>query len=210
MLAVALSLAACLGWRAGPIVARVESGSTSKGMSSVALVELGSGCCHAINPTKAAIRACNNAVEWNSIKVRTIIPGGYDAMLVHVHIACPSPELLNLAQVAACFPYGTLLPIEVEEGGMLGSSRAGLPRDEPPEAMMTVANACVTVGWGAADAWSQTTPAAADAAYPPPARPLAAATAAGGSGGSVASTAVEMTKRGDAGAAKNRRGSDAC
>ena len=51
--------------------------STSKGMNRVALVEFGSGCCHSDNSAKAAVRACNDAVEWNSIKVRTIIPGSY-------------------------------------------------------------------------------------------------------------------------------------
>ena len=141
----------CRASRVHPIVARVESGATTKGMTSVALVELGSGCCHSINPTKAAIRACNAAVEWNSIKVRTIIPGSYDAMRVHVHIACPQPAELDLDAIAQCFPYGTLMPISAVEGGMLGSSRAGLPEDEPPEAMMCVANACVTVGWGCPD-----------------------------------------------------------
>ena len=93
------------------------------------------------------MRACNDAVEWNSIKVRTIIPGSYDAMRVHVHLAVPNPDQVDLDAVAACFPYGTLLPIFVTQGGMLGSSRAGLPEDEPKEALMTVANACVTVGW---------------------------------------------------------------
>ena len=121
--------------------------STSKGMNRVALVEFGSGCCHSDNSAKAAVRACNDAVEWNSIKVRTIIPGSYDAMRVHVHLAVPNPDQVDLDAVAACFPYGTLLPIFVTEGGMLGSSRAGLPDDEPKEALMTVANACVTVGW---------------------------------------------------------------
>ena len=118
-----------------------------KGMNQVALVELGSGCCHGTNSTKAAIRACNNAIEWNSVKVRTIIPGGYDAMMLHVHIAVPAPDTVDLDAVAACFPYGNLQPILVESGGMLGSSRANLPPDEPPDGLMTVACACVTIGF---------------------------------------------------------------
>ena len=117
-------------------------------MTHAALVELGSGCCHYNNSTKAAIRACNAAVEWNSVKVRTIIPGSYDAMRLHVQIAVPDPDNVDLNAVAGCFPYGTLLPIAVEKGGMLGSSRTGLPADEPVEALMTVACACVTIGWG--------------------------------------------------------------
>ena len=38
--------------------------------------------------------------------------------------------------------------VEVADGGLLGSSRAGLTADEPAEAHMTVAVACVTVGFG--------------------------------------------------------------
>ena len=94
-----------------PVLCRTESGSTSKGMASVALVELGSGCCHGGDSTKAAIRACNNAIEWNSVKVRTIIPGGYEAMRLHVHIAVPAPDTVDLEAVAECFPYGQLLPV---------------------------------------------------------------------------------------------------
>ena len=120
----------------------------SKGMTNVALVELGTGCCHYNNATKAAIRAANAAVEWNSIKVRTIIPGSYDAMRLHVHIGVPNPEAVDVDAVAKCFPYGTLLPIVIEKGGLLGSTRAGLVEDEPVEAHMTIACCCVTVGWG--------------------------------------------------------------
>jgi len=121
--------------------------ATSKGMNRVALVELGSGCCHGDDSTKAAVRACNDAIEWNSVKVRTIIPGGYAGMQVHVHLGVPSPETVDLERVRACFPHGKLLSITLEAGGLLGSSRAGLPVDESPEALMTVANACVTVGF---------------------------------------------------------------
>eukprot|EP00966_Prymnesium_polylepis_P147876 3416218-Prymnesium_polylepis.1 len=137
--------------RGGRVAGRVESGSTSKGMAEVALVELGSGCCHYDDSTKAAVRACNDAVEWNSVKVRTIIPGGYDAMKLHVQIGVPAPETVDLEQIRACFPYGQPPVVSVGEGGLRASSRAGLPADEPTEALMTVAVACVTVGFGEVD-----------------------------------------------------------
>jgi len=121
--------------------------SNGKGLDNVAIVEFGSGCCHGDNSTKAAVRACNDAIEWASIKVRTIIPGGYAAMKLHVHIACPNPASVDVDAVANCFPYGTMLPILVEDGGLLGSSREGLPGEVPSDALMTVANACVTIGW---------------------------------------------------------------
>ena len=122
-----------------------------KGMDRVCLVELGSGCCHGSNSTKAAIRACNDAIEWNSVKVRNIIPGSYDAMILHVQLGVPSPETVDVEMVASCFPYGKLQPILVTRGGMLASSREGLPDDEPNAGLMTIACACVTVGYNAAE-----------------------------------------------------------
>ena len=59
-------LFACFVLRVGGMVL-----PTSKGMGNVALVELGSGCCHGDDSTKAAVRACNDAIEWASVKVRT-------------------------------------------------------------------------------------------------------------------------------------------
>lgn len=181
------------------------SASYSKGLTHAALVELGSGCCHYNNSTKAAIRACNNAVEWNSVKVRTIIPGSYDAMRVHVHLAVPDPENIDLDAIASCFPYGTLLPIKVERGGMLGSSRTGLPEDEPTEALMTVACACVTIGWGNPEENLIDATAEADVPPPPPLppppmapppEPSAVATpAVAGTGRGVPPTLAEMTPR---------------
>ena len=62
----AVVLRAVAPHRSRPLVAQ----ATSKGLTHVALVELGSGCCHGGNGTKAAVRACNSAIEWNSVKVR--------------------------------------------------------------------------------------------------------------------------------------------
>ena len=120
---------------------------TAKGLATVALVELGSGCCHGEDDTKAAVRACNAAVEWASIKVRNIIPGGYEAMKLHVHLATPNPAKVDLERVADCFPYGELCAVQLERGGLLASSRGNLAAAEPAAGRMTVANVCVTVGW---------------------------------------------------------------
>ena len=145
----------------------------SKGFNTVALVEQGSGCCHGVNSTKAAIRACNDAIEWNSVKVRTIIPGGYDALRLHVHIGVPNPETLDVALIKACFPYGRA-DIQAVEGGLRSSSRAGLAKDEPPEGLMTIANACVTVGYHTDNAGDPPPPPPAAAAAAPLAPPTSA------------------------------------
>lgn len=44
---------------------------------------------------KAAMRACRNAIEFNSIpSIRQIVPGGYDNMQLRVKIGCPRPVRL--------------------------------------------------------------------------------------------------------------------
>ena len=102
-------------------------------------------------------------------QVRTIIPGSYEAMRLHVQLAVPEPEAVDLDAVAACFPYGMLVRVDVEQGGLRASSRAGLLAEEPAEAHMTVAVACVTVGWGDPDAAGAGS--ALEEAAPPPLPP---------------------------------------
>mmetsp|Transcript_13463 Transcript_13463/g.43805 ORF Transcript_13463/g.43805 Transcript_13463/m.43805 type:complete len:124 (-) Transcript_13463:402-773(-) len=94
-------------------------------------------------------------------------------MRLHVQLAVPEPEAVDLDAVAACFPYGTLVRVDVEQGGLRASSRAGLLAEEPAEAHMTVAVACVTVGWGDPDAAGAGS-ALEEAAPPPPPLPLLA------------------------------------
>ena len=52
------------------------------GMDHVLFVEIGMGADqHGQDATKAAVRACRNAIEFNSIpSIRQIVPGGYDNM----------------------------------------------------------------------------------------------------------------------------------
>lgn len=46
--------------------------------------QMGFGCDqHGQDATKAAVKACRNAIEWNSLpSINQIVPGGYDAMKV--------------------------------------------------------------------------------------------------------------------------------
>ena len=46
---------------------------------------------HGQNATKAAVRACRNAIEFNSIpSIGALVPGGYDGMELRVQIAVPT------------------------------------------------------------------------------------------------------------------------
>lgn len=124
------------------------SNGRTKGMDYVVVVQTGFGCCHGRNPTKAAVRACQNAIDTNSVKIKTIIPGGYDAMKIHIQLGVPEGiGEVNVGAIQAEFPYGTVLPIEVQQGGMLASNgiwQAGMaePKDD-----MTLAVVCVTIGY---------------------------------------------------------------
>lgn len=134
---------------------RREKAST-KGMDRVVVVQTGFGCCHGRNPTKAAVRACRNAIDSNSVKVRTIIPGGYEAMKIHIQLGVPSMKedqtedgenVVDLESIRKEFPYGTLLPIEIQEGGLLASNGIWQPGMAEPNDDMTLAVVCVTIGY---------------------------------------------------------------
>ena len=120
------------------------------GMGEILFVECGFGCDqHGQDATKAVVRACRNAIEFNSIpSIRKIVPGGYDAMKLHVQIGVPvAAGQIDLAQVAAVFPYGTLLPPVIERGGLLARSGIVLPEMGDASDEMVIAVACVTVGY---------------------------------------------------------------
>ena len=64
---------------------------------------------HGQNATKAAVRACRNAIEFNSIpSIGALVPGGYDGMELRVQIAAPTtPSGVDIDAVKAVFPCET-------------------------------------------------------------------------------------------------------
>ena len=118
-------------------------------MHTILFVESGFGCDqHGQNSTKAALRACRNAIEFNSIpSIRNIIPGGKENMLLRVQIGVPSPETVDANAIQTVFPYGKLLPLEVIEGGMRASSGIALPEMGDKNDDMIIAVAVITIGY---------------------------------------------------------------
>ena len=91
---------------------------------NVLLVECGFGNdSHGQNATKAAKRACRNAIEFNSISIKKIVPGGYDAMKLNVILAVPKKyqDTLDLDEIATTFPYGDVNFV-IQDGGMIAPS----------------------------------------------------------------------------------------
>lgn len=120
-----------------------------KGMKEVLFIEVGFGCDqHGQNATKAALRACRNAIEFNSIpSIGRLVPGGYDNLKLRVQLATPFPASVDLDEIKKVFPYGDLLPIVVAEGGMRASSGIALEAMGDKNDEMLVAIAHVTVGF---------------------------------------------------------------
>ncbi|CAN8072247.1 unnamed protein product [Agarophyton chilense] len=92
----------------------------------VSVVEIGMGTdLHGQNATKAAVRACRNAIEFTSLPgLARILPGGdYSKMKIHVKLGVPAPfqNEIDLDSIKTQFPYGTVT-VHVETGGLKCSS----------------------------------------------------------------------------------------
>ena len=70
---------------------RTENVEKHDKMSKTLFVELGVGSDqHGQDGTKAAVRACKDAISFNSLPaIADLIPGGYGGMKLHVLVAAP-------------------------------------------------------------------------------------------------------------------------
>jgi uncharacterized protein (TIGR02058 family) len=106
----------------------VDVNAKLPGMKSVLFCEAGFGADqHGQDVTKAAMRACRNAIEFNSIpSIRRLVPGGYENMALRVTLAIP-PEYragLDLDKVRGVFPYGQKVAVVDDGGGVFTSGIA--------------------------------------------------------------------------------------
>ncbi|KAL9184596.1 hypothetical protein ACHAXT_012566 [Thalassiosira profunda] len=117
---------------------------------NIFFIEVGFGNdSHGQSATKAAVRACRNAIEFNSIpSIKRLIPdGGYDALKLDVLLAVPSKyqEGLDLDEVAKVFPYGDVR-FELQDGGMIAPSGIAIERLGDVNDDMIIVCSSVTVG----------------------------------------------------------------
>ena len=94
------------------------------------------------------MRACRNAIEFNSIpSINRLVPGGYDNLKLDVVLAVPAKyrEGLDLTKVADVFPYGSIR-FQVQDGGMVAKSGIAIDRLGDKNDDMVVVCAAVTVG----------------------------------------------------------------
>ena len=104
---------------------------------------------HGQSATKAAVRACRNSIEFNSIpSIKRLIPdGGYDKLKLDVLLAIPPKYQsdLDLDTVAKVFPYGDVR-FELQDGGMIAPSGIAIEKLGDVGDDMVVVCASVTVG----------------------------------------------------------------
>jgi len=67
--------------------------------------------------TKAACRAVHNAIRQNVLTVADAFGQPRDAMLIDVVIGVQQPDAVQVDEVKAMLPYGTVA-VSVEHGGM--------------------------------------------------------------------------------------------
>ncbi|KAA8494290.1 hypothetical protein FVE85_4265 [Porphyridium purpureum] len=99
----------------------------SHDIQTLLFVECGTGMdTHGQDATKAAVRAVKDAIGFNSIpSARSVIPGGPEAMRVHVRLGVPEKYLADIDAdlVLSTLPYG-VKTLEVVPGGLV--TRSGI------------------------------------------------------------------------------------
>ncbi|MBY7145114.1 Lin0512 family protein [Virgibacillus sp. NKC19-3] len=119
-------------------------------MDQVLFVQTGSGIdVHGQNITKAATRAVENAIWYNSMPgIEKFLPEQkLENMKVIVKLALPlDREKLDTAKIKEAIPYGTV-DVELTEGGMATSSGIILEDKDDENDLMYIVNAAVEVGY---------------------------------------------------------------
>jgi len=88
------------------------------------ILEIGMGAdVHGGDMTKAALRAVSDAIRHSSLSVFTTwkVP---NRMRIEVTIACPDPDVVDKAAVAAALPYGTV-EVTCQQGGLTDMGMGG-------------------------------------------------------------------------------------
>ena len=141
-------------WKAAGLGAQWAPPDTA--LTEIVFVQAGMGCDQhgAAGASKAATRACRQAIEFNALPyMETLMRDrGYEGradMLLKVEIGVPEDlvDSVSVEDIRAMFPYGRMLPVQVRAGGL------DFPSGRVVEALgdnadrAVVAVAAVTVGF---------------------------------------------------------------
>lgn len=95
------------------------------------------------------VRACRNAIEFNSIpSIERLVPDGYDGLKLDVLLAVPPKykDTLDLTLVEQVFPYGSV-KFQLQDGGMVAPSGIAIDQLGDKNDDMVVVCCSVTVGY---------------------------------------------------------------
>ncbi|KAL8108164.1 uncharacterized protein LOC141675043 [Apium graveolens] len=116
-------------------------------------VEMGVGYDqHGQDVTKAAMRACRDAIASNSIPAfrRGSVPGVSSVqMKLQIKLGVPRPlqSYLDIQKVKSVFPYGDIVHIEVVDGGLICASGTHVEELGDKNDDCYIVNAAVYVGY---------------------------------------------------------------
>ncbi|WP_186576896.1 Lin0512 family protein [Aquibacillus kalidii] len=119
-------------------------------MERIIFIETGTGIdVHGQDITKAAVRAVENAIHYNSMPgIKNYLPEqSLHNMIVNVKLAVPmDKEKLDIERIKQEIPYGTV-NVEVMDGGMATTSGIVLEDKDDKNDLMYIVNASVEVGY---------------------------------------------------------------
>lgn len=119
-------------------------------MERIIFIETGVGIdTHGQDVTKAAVRAVENAIHYNSMPgLKEYLPGkSLDNMKVNVKLAVPADkDLVDIEVIRKEIPYGTVT-VEIVDGGMATTSGIVLEEQDDKSDLMYIVNAAVEVGY---------------------------------------------------------------
>ena len=141
-------------WKAAGLGAQWAPPDTA--LTEIVFVQAGMGCDQhgAAGASKAATRACRQAIEFNALPyMETLLRDrGYEGradMLLKVEIGVPEDlvDSVSVEDIRAMFPYGRMLPVEVRAGGLDFQSGRVVEALGDAADRAVVAVAAVTVGF---------------------------------------------------------------
>ncbi|NBJ69845.1 MULTISPECIES: Lin0512 family protein [Clostridia] len=119
-------------------------------MKQILFIQAGTGIdVHGQDITKAAVRAVENAIWFNSMPgIEQSLPDQkLENMKVNVKLAVPlDRKLLDTEKVKDAVPYGSVT-VDVTDGGMATSSGVILEDKDDENDLMYMVNAAVEVGY---------------------------------------------------------------
>ncbi|KAL8229750.1 hypothetical protein R6Q57_014650 [Mikania cordata] len=148
-----ISMAAAAAGGSASLTSTAVQFSVPNPSLTLLFVEMGVGYDqHGQDVTKAAMKACRDAISSNSIPAfrRGSIPGvSFEQMKLQIKLGVPRSlqPTLDIEKVKSVFPYGKIENVEVVDGGLICSSGVHVEEMGDKDDNCYIVNAAVYVGY---------------------------------------------------------------